>query len=82
MLMVGDIGINILGLGDPLGFEDMDEGRPSQRENAALRFDAACSDMAGPSAPEHRTALALNGSSADAPRRTSRTKRGMQSGRN
>jgi hypothetical protein len=41
MLMAGNIGISILGPGDPLGFEDIEEGRSSQREIAALRFDAA-----------------------------------------
>jgi len=40
MLIAGDVGMNILGLGDPLGFENMEEGRRSQRKIAALRFDA------------------------------------------
>ena len=41
MLIAGDVGINILGLGDPIGFEDIEEGRRSQRKVAALRFATA-----------------------------------------
>ena len=41
LLIAGDVGMNILGLGDPVGFEDIGEGRRSQRKLAALRFDAA-----------------------------------------
>ena len=41
LLIAGDVGMNILGLGDPVGFEDMEEGRRSQRKVAAVRFDAA-----------------------------------------
>ncbi len=41
LLIAGDIGMNIFGLGDPVGFEDVEEGRRSQRKVAALRFDAA-----------------------------------------
>lgn len=41
LLIAGDVGTNILGLDDPLGFEDIEEGRRSQRKIAALRFDAA-----------------------------------------
>lgn len=41
LLIAGDVGMNILGLGDPVGFEDLEEGRRSQRKLAALRFDAA-----------------------------------------
>jgi hypothetical protein len=33
--------MNILGLGDPVGFEDIEEGRRSQRKLATLRFNAA-----------------------------------------
>lgn len=40
LLIAGDVGKNILGIGDPLGFEDLEEGRRSQRKIAALRFDA------------------------------------------
>jgi hypothetical protein len=40
-LIVGDVGMNILGLGDPVGFEDIEEGRRSERKVSALRFDAA-----------------------------------------
>ena len=41
LLIAGDVGMNILGLGDPLGFEDIKEGRRSQRKVATLRFNAA-----------------------------------------
>lgn len=41
LLIAGDVGTNILGLDDPVGFEDIEEGRRSQRKLAALRFDAA-----------------------------------------
>lgn len=40
LLIAGDVATNILGLGDPLGFEDEAEGRRSQRRIAGLRFDA------------------------------------------
>ena len=40
LLIAGDVGMNILGLGDPVGFENIEEGRRSQRKIAALRFDA------------------------------------------
>jgi len=36
LLIAGDVFINILGAGDPIGFEDEAEGRPSQRKLAAL----------------------------------------------
>src|ERR1700719_1043694 len=41
LLIAGDVGMNILGLGDPVGFEDIEEGRRSQRKVATLRFNAA-----------------------------------------
>jgi glyoxylase-like metal-dependent hydrolase (beta-lactamase superfamily II) len=41
MLFAGDVGTNIMGLGDPVGFENLKEGRASQRKMAALSFDAA-----------------------------------------
>ena len=40
-LIAGDVGMNMLGLSDPVGFENEEEGRRSQRKLAALRFDAA-----------------------------------------
>jgi glyoxylase-like metal-dependent hydrolase (beta-lactamase superfamily II) len=40
MLFAADVFLNIMGLGDPLGFEDIDAGRASQRKLAALSFDA------------------------------------------
>jgi len=40
MLFAGDVCANIMGLGDPLGFENLEEGRASQRKLASLSFDA------------------------------------------
>jgi glyoxylase-like metal-dependent hydrolase (beta-lactamase superfamily II) len=40
MLFAGDVCMNILGLGDPVGFESLEEGRASQRKVAGLSFDA------------------------------------------
>jgi glyoxylase-like metal-dependent hydrolase (beta-lactamase superfamily II) len=41
MLFAGDVCMNIMGLGDPVGFESLEEGRASQRKVASLSFDAA-----------------------------------------
>jgi glyoxylase-like metal-dependent hydrolase (beta-lactamase superfamily II) len=41
MLFVGDVCMNVMGLGDPIGFENLSEGRSSQRKLASLSFDAA-----------------------------------------
>jgi glyoxylase-like metal-dependent hydrolase (beta-lactamase superfamily II) len=41
MLFVGDVASNMMGLGDPLGFESLEEGRASQHKLASLSFDAA-----------------------------------------
>jgi glyoxylase-like metal-dependent hydrolase (beta-lactamase superfamily II) len=41
MLFAGDVGTNLMGLGDPVGFENLEEGRASQRKLASLSFDAA-----------------------------------------
>jgi len=41
LMIAGDVGMNIFGLGDPVGFEDLEAGRRSQRKLAALRFNAA-----------------------------------------
>ena len=40
MLFAADIGMTKMGLGDPLGFEDLAQGRASQRKVAGLSFDA------------------------------------------
>ena len=40
MLFAADVFMTILGLGDPLGFEDIEVGRASQRRLAGLSFDA------------------------------------------
>jgi glyoxylase-like metal-dependent hydrolase (beta-lactamase superfamily II) len=41
MLFAGDVGTNVMGLGDPVGFENLEEGRASQRKLASISFDAA-----------------------------------------
>jgi hypothetical protein len=41
MLFAGDVCTNLMGLGDPVGFESLKEGRASQRKLASLSFDAA-----------------------------------------
>ena len=41
MLFASDVCTNIMGLGDPVGFENLEEGRESQRKLASLSFDAA-----------------------------------------
>ena len=41
MLFAADVGSNMMGLGDPLGFENLPEGRASQAKIASLSFDAA-----------------------------------------
>jgi len=41
MLFTGDVFMNIMGLGDPVGFETLEEGRASQRKLTELSFDAA-----------------------------------------
>lgn len=40
MLFAGDVCTNLIGLGDPVGFENLEEGRASQRKLANLSFDA------------------------------------------
>jgi hypothetical protein len=41
MLFAADVCMNLMGLADPVGFENLDEGRASQRKLAGLSFDAA-----------------------------------------
>jgi glyoxylase-like metal-dependent hydrolase (beta-lactamase superfamily II) len=41
LLIAGDVGMYILGLGDPVGFKDIEEGRRGLRKVATLRFNAA-----------------------------------------
>ena len=41
MLFAGDVCMNLMGLGDPVGFENLKDGRASQRKLASLSFDAA-----------------------------------------
>ena len=42
LLAGGDVFMNVLGLGDPIGFEDAAAGRASQRKLAALAPQAVC----------------------------------------
>jgi glyoxylase-like metal-dependent hydrolase (beta-lactamase superfamily II) len=55
MLFAGDVCSNIMGLGDPLGFESLQEGRASQRKLASLSFDAAGFGHGGPIAHDAST---------------------------
>ena len=41
MLFAGYVCMNLMGLGDPVGFESLKDGRASQRKLASLSFDAA-----------------------------------------
>ena len=41
MLFAADVCMNIPGLGDPVGFENLNQGRASQRKLASLSFDIA-----------------------------------------
>jgi glyoxylase-like metal-dependent hydrolase (beta-lactamase superfamily II) len=41
MLFAADVCMNLMGLADPVGFENLDQGRASQRKLAGLSFDAA-----------------------------------------
>jgi glyoxylase-like metal-dependent hydrolase (beta-lactamase superfamily II) len=41
LLIVGDVGSNVVGVSDPVGFEDRELGRHSQRLLASLDFQAA-----------------------------------------
>jgi glyoxylase-like metal-dependent hydrolase (beta-lactamase superfamily II) len=47
MLFAGDVYMNLMGLGDPVGFENLEEGRASQRKLAGLSFnvEAECFDL-------------------------------------
>jgi glyoxylase-like metal-dependent hydrolase (beta-lactamase superfamily II) len=48
MLFVGDVYTNLIGLGDPVGFENLEQGRTSQRKLASLSFNAAGFGHGGP----------------------------------
>jgi hypothetical protein len=48
MLFAGDVYTNLMGLGDPVGFENLEDGRSSQRKLAGLSFDAAGFGHGGP----------------------------------
>jgi glyoxylase-like metal-dependent hydrolase (beta-lactamase superfamily II) len=55
MLFAGDVGTNLMGLGDPVGFESLEEGRASQRKVASLSFDFAGFSHGGPIARDAST---------------------------
>ena len=61
MLFAGDVCTNLMGLGDPVGFESLKEGRASQRKLASLSFDAAGSAMAGLSPAMRRRVSTISG---------------------
>lgn len=42
VLFAADVCAHLLGLGPPIGYEDRDEGRASQRKLAGLDFEVAC----------------------------------------
>jgi len=48
MLFGGDVCMNLIGLGDPVGFENLMEGRASQRKLASLSVDAVGFGHGGP----------------------------------
>jgi glyoxylase-like metal-dependent hydrolase (beta-lactamase superfamily II) len=57
MLFTGDVCTNLIGLGDPVGFENLEEGRASQRKVAGLSFDAAGFGHGKPIAGEASTSF-------------------------
>ena len=48
MMFAGDVCANIMGLCDPLGFQNLEDGRASQPKLASLSFDAAGFDHGNP----------------------------------
>jgi len=55
MLLAGDACTNVLGLGDPIGFQSLEEGRASQRRLASLSCDAVGFGHGVPIAPVAQT---------------------------
>jgi hypothetical protein len=55
MLFAGDVCTNVMGLGDPVGFENLNDGRASQRKLASLSFDTAGFGHGAPIAREAST---------------------------
>jgi glyoxylase-like metal-dependent hydrolase (beta-lactamase superfamily II) len=41
ILFAADVCMKVISLGDPVGFESLEDGRASQRKLASLSFDAA-----------------------------------------
>jgi len=54
MRFARDVCMNLIGLGDPVGFENLMEGRASQRKLASLYSMLSGSAMEGPGTPRHR----------------------------
>jgi glyoxylase-like metal-dependent hydrolase (beta-lactamase superfamily II) len=42
MLFAGDVCMNVMGLGDPVGFESLKEGRASYRKLTSRSFEKLC----------------------------------------
>ena len=61
MLFAGDVCMNIMGLGDPLGFETLKEGRASQHRVASLHSMLPGSAMVGLSTAMRRRVSAISG---------------------
>ena len=61
MLFAADVCTNVIGLGDPVGFESLEQGRASQRKLASLSFDAVGSAMQRLSPATRRRVSAING---------------------
>ncbi len=57
MLFAGDVGMNLVGLGDPVGFKSLIDGRASQRKIAGLSFDAVGFGHGKPIAREASTRI-------------------------
>jgi glyoxylase-like metal-dependent hydrolase (beta-lactamase superfamily II) len=55
MLFAGDVCTNVIGLGDPVGFESLEQGRADQRKLASLSFDAVGFGHRGPIARDAST---------------------------
>jgi glyoxylase-like metal-dependent hydrolase (beta-lactamase superfamily II) len=55
MLFAGDVCTNVMGLGNPVGFENLNDGRANQRRLASLSFDAAGFGHGPPIAPDAST---------------------------
>jgi hypothetical protein len=55
MQFASDVGTNLMGLGDPVGFGNLEEGRASQWKVAGVSFDAAGFERGPPIARDAST---------------------------